>query len=201
MVTDVLNTARVRSLAPVVPASPRSPCSVARVSVPAGGAEWDSESSLGISSDSEVLVAECPRDGVLRRSVPAGGAEWDSDSSLGTCSDSEVLVEVPRPLSGRPWEVWWDGSHQECGSGIGITVGTPGQPPLAGFSVPVVAADATRVEALGPPLAATLLAVLEEGVVTFHGDSHFVCDLLTRKVAPRDSFLFNCVALTRDLLV
>ena len=73
--------------------------------------------------------------------------------------------------------------------------------PFLEVSVPVAGTDASRVEALGPPLAALLLAQLPAGRVTFHGDSRFVVDLVTRKVAPRDPYLYNCTALLRDLLV
>ena len=68
-------------------------------------------------------------------------------------------------------------------------------------AVPVWGSDATRVEALGPPLVALLLTgLLDLGPVAFHGDSAHVVCLLAGEYDPRDLHLFNCVSLTRDLL-
>ena len=68
-------------------------------------------------------------------------------------------------------------------------------------AVPILGSDATRVEALGPLLAALLLTgLLDPGPVAFHGDSAHVVRLLVGEDDPRDLHLFSCVSLTRDLL-
>ena len=63
----------------------------------------------------------------------------------------------PAGQLGRVWTVRWDGSFSSGRAGVGLTLGYPETPPVLRASVPVVAADATRAEALGPPLAALLL--------------------------------------------
>lgn len=45
---------------------------------------------------------------------------------------------------------------------------------MATFSVPVVCSDATRTEALGPPLLAMLLSVFATSQLFIFGDSKFV---------------------------
>jgi hypothetical protein len=49
---------------------------------------------------------------------------------------------------------------------------------LVSVSVPVVADDATRCEALGPVLISLLLSRLARGLVDLKGDSKYVCGLL-----------------------
>ena len=69
-----------------------------------------------------------------------------------------------------PYTVYWDGSYQPAGAGIGIYILLDGKLLLA-FSVPLAAHDATRTEALGPPLIALLLALLPPRPIVLHGDS------------------------------
>ena len=84
---------------------------------------------------------------------------------------------------------------------MGITIARADGPTLLSASVPVKGTDATRVEALGPPLAALLVTTrLPPGRVDFFGDSAYVVDLLAATTVPRDLYLFNCRELTRDLL-
>ena len=90
--------------------------------------------------------------------------------------------------------------HWRC-SGCGITIACAGGPALVSASVPVKGTDATRIEALGPPLAALLVTTrLPMGRVAFFGDSAYVVNLLAATTVPRDLYLFNCWELTRDLL-
>lgn len=65
----------------------------------------------------------------------------------------------------------------------------------------MVASDATRVEALGPPLIALLASQLSPRSLSCSGDSLYVVSLLQRRFRPADVFLFNCVELTFDLLL
>ena len=82
-----------------------------------------------------------------------------------------------------------------------ITIAHTGGPALVSASVPVKGTDATRVEALGPPLAALLVTTrLPTGRVAFFGDSAYVVNLLVATTVPCDLYLFNCQELTRDLL-
>ena len=53
-------------------------------------------------------------------------------------------------------------------------------------SIPVRATDATRVEALGPPLGALLVSQLRPGKVWFRGDNVNVVGELQRRFRPRD---------------
>ena len=104
---------------------------------------------------------------------------------------------------GGEWEVSWDGLYQpELGSaGIGIMVEHPWAAPLVSLSVPVSAADATHMEALGPALASLLLASwFSVARVCFKGDSSYVVGLLDYSRRPWDIFFFNCIELTRDVL-
>lgn len=57
---------------------------------------------------------------------------------------------------------------------------------MAKFGVPVSATDATRCEALGPPLIALLLSRLPQYKVIVHGDSLYVCKLLDSAVFTSD---------------
>lgn len=54
----------------------------------------------------------------------------------------------------------WDGSFQLAGAAIGISICKNGHQLLT-LAIPVAGRDATRVEALGPPLIALILAQLE----------------------------------------
>ena len=86
-------------------------------------------------------------------------------------------------------------------AGVGITIARPGNSALVSASVPVKGTDATRVEALGPPLAALLVTTrLPMGRVAFFGDSAYVVNLLAAIMVPCELYLFNCRELTRDLL-
>ena len=69
--------------------------------------------------------------------------------------------------------------------------------------MPVAASDASRAEALGPPMASLLLvaaAPRSRGRVTFTGDSSSVVNLLERAAPTEDLFLFNCRELVTDVL-
>ena len=113
---------------------------------------------------------------------------------------AEPCVSLTRPLP-TVWEIRWDGSFTGTAAGVGITIARPGGPALVSASVPVKGMDATRVEALGPPLAALLVTTrLPMGRVAFFGDSAYVVNLLAATTVPRDLYLFNCRELTRDLL-
>lgn len=69
------------------------------------------------------------------------------------------------------------------------------------WSLPVKGTDATRVEALGPTLAALLVTTdLPLGRVAFFGDSAYVVNLLAATTILSNLYLFNCRELTRDLL-
>ena len=111
---------------------------------------------------------------------------------------------APRPPPrGEAWEIGWDGSHRRTGTGLGVTLRRVGDTDFVGaVIVPVAVADATRVEALGPPLAGLLLAAVRPwgGRVTLWGDSLHVVQLLARATTARDIFLYNCRELTHDVL-
>lgn len=94
----------------------------------------------------------------------------------------------------------WDGSFSPAGAGIGLTLHSA-ERCLLSASIPVVASDATRVEALGPPLIALLASQLSPRRLQCSGDSLYVVSLLQRRFRPSDVFLFNCVELTFDLLL
>ena len=81
---------------------------------------------------------------------------------------------------GNFYEVFWDGSFCDKGAGIGIYIVRNCQP-LLKVSAPVVASDATRTEALGPPLLALLLSVFPTGTYLIKGDSMHVCNELNLK--------------------
>ncbi len=66
-----------------------------------------------------------------------------------------------------------------------------GEPPCIRLSVPVYASDATRCEALGPALAALVLARFGRGQVYFKGDSKTVVSLLRQEYLPSDIWLYN----------
>ena len=140
----------------------------------------------------------------------AAGLAGDVTSSLDAAAGSRRARPMPppppQPTDRQPdpgvWDIWWDGSYHPDGlAGLGITLGRAGAPPMLQAAVPIWGSDATRVEALGPPLAALLLTgLLDPGPVAFHGDSAHVVCLLAGEDDPRDLHLFNCVSLTRDLL-
>ncbi len=67
-------------------------------------------------------------------------------------------------------------------------------------AVPVYASDATRCEALGPALAALLLARLPRKCERFKGDSHTVVRLLRQECLSHDIWLYNATQITLDLL-
>ena len=89
-----------------------------------------------------------------------------------------------RPLS-TVWEIHWDGSFTGSSAGVGITIARAGGAALVSASVPVKGTDATRVEALGPPLAALLVTTwLPPGRVSYFGDSTCVVNLLVATTVP-----------------
>ena len=95
----------------------------------------------------------------------------------------------------------WDGSHMPCGAGIGLTIRRQNCPPAITASVPVHARDATRTEALGPPIAALLLSTLPPtSHYHFIGDSRFVVDMFTGRTSPADVFYYHCRELACDLM-
>ena len=67
-------------------------------------------------------------------------------------------------------------------------------------AIPVWAADATHVEALGPPIAALLLSTLPTADILFIGDSSHVIDCISSRLRPPDLFLHHCTEMCRDLL-
>ena len=67
-------------------------------------------------------------------------------------------------------------------------------------TIPIWATDATRVEALGPPLVALLLSTLPPGDVLFIGNRSTVVDCISSHIRPPDIFLYHCTELCRDLL-
>ena len=91
---------------------------------------------------------------------------------------------LTKPLS-TVWEIYWDGSFMGSSAGVGITIACAGGPALVFASVPVKGMDATRVEALGPPLAALLVTThLPPRRVSFFGDSAYVVNLLAATTVP-----------------
>ena len=62
------------------------------------------------------------------------------------------------------------------------------------------AADATHIEALGPPIAALLLSTLPAADILFIGDSSHVIDCISGCCRPPDLFLYHCTEMCRDLL-
>ena len=112
-----------------------------------------------------------------------------------------MLPAAPtRPLP-IVWEIPWDGSFTGSAAGVGITIARAGGPALVSASVPVKGTDATRVEALGPPLAALLVTTrLPTGRVAFFSNSAYVVNLLVATTIPHDLYWFNCRELTKDLL-
>ena len=83
------------------------------------------------------------------------------------------------------WEIYWDGSFTGSSAGVGITIARAGGPALVSASVPVKGTDATRIEALGPPLAALLVTTrLPPGRVSYFGDSAYVVNLLVATTVP-----------------
>ena len=106
---------------------------------------------------------------------------------------------MDRATAGREYVAYWDGSFQPSGAGIGLQIFC-GTELLVSCSIPVVAGDATRCEALGPPLLALLLSLLPMGSVVMHGDSLFVCNHLNYVRKPQDVWIFNCCQLFYDLM-
>ena len=111
-------------------------------------------------------------------SINEGRASMENGQVVG-CPDQDAHAGPSADGGGRSevvWEVMWDGSFGE-GAGIGITIARDGRLILRA-AIPVYATDATRCEALGPALAALLLARLPWKFVRFKGDSHTVVRLL-----------------------
>lgn len=71
---------------------------------------------------------------------------------------------------------------------------------LLELRVPVGGTDATRVEALGPPIVALTLAHFDPGFVHLYGDSKFVCSTLNMVYRASDVVLYNCSQLFLDVL-
>ena len=80
-------------------------------------------------------------------------------------------------------------------------LGVTADEPLVHVSTPVKADDATRTEALGPPIAMLLLTSLAlPSHVILRGDSSHVVDLLSLSRQSHDLFLYNCAEITKDFL-
>ena len=60
------------------------------------------------------------------------------------------------------------------------------------ISVPVIASDATRCEALGPVLISMLMSRFAGGCLTLRGDSKYVRNLLNCETSSQDVHLYNC---------
>ena len=71
---------------------------------------------------------------------------------------------------------------------------------LCSISVPVLASDATRCEALGPVLISMLVARLGGRCLHLKGDSKYVCGLLDNVHRTVDIQLYNCAQLVKDVL-
>ena len=67
-------------------------------------------------------------------------------------------------------------------------------------AIPIWAADATRVKALGPPIVALLLSTLPAADILFIGDSSHVIDCISGRSRPPNLFLHHCTEMCRDLL-
>ena len=72
------------------------------------------------------------------------------------------------------YEVWWDGSYQQSGAGIGVCI-YKGPICILEVAMPVNTSDACRTEAFGPPLIAALLQVLPRQRLMLRGDSQYIC--------------------------
>jgi ribonuclease HI len=53
---------------------------------------------------------------------------------------------------------------------------------------------------LGATLGALLTSVMDSEYIVFEGDSAYVCGLLDGTYTPRETFFFNCLELSKDLL-
>ena len=62
------------------------------------------------------------------------------------------------------------------------------------------AVDATRVEALGPPIVALLLSTLPTVDILFISDSSHIIDCISGRSRPPDLFLHHCTEMCRELL-
>ena len=113
-------------------------------------------------------------------------------------AQGERASTLPATSVESVWEVRWDGSFG-AGAGIGITIARDDRLILKA-AVPVFASDATRCEALGPALAALLLARLPWKFVRFKGDSHTVVRLLRQECRVDDIWLYNAIKIALDLL-
>lgn len=60
--------------------------------------------------------------------------------------------------------------------------------------------DAQRTEMMGATLGALLASTLTGEYITFEGDSAYVCGLLEGTYVPRETFFFNCLELSKDIL-
>ena len=113
-----------------------------------------------------------------------------------SCSD-----DLPTAAPHHVWVVQWDGSHMPCGAVIGLTIRRQNCPPAIAASIPVHARDATRTEALGPPIAALLLSTLPPtSHYHFIGDSRFVVDMFTSRTSLADLFHYHFRKLACDLI-
>lgn len=95
--------------------------------------------------------------------------------------ESPLVVTSPTDLL----YVEWDGSLSPSGCGIGIAIKVNNEL-KATFSIPVTAPDATRCEALGPPLIGLLVARLHYTYIRLFGDSLYICKLLENSVQTDD---------------
>ena len=102
----------------------------------------------------------------------------------------------------RDFIIRFDGSFiPDVGSGIGISLAyRDSATHIATFSVPTTTTDAQRTEALGPTLAALIVATMEGQRFWIEGDSQYVIGLLNREYMSRDLFLYTCSELVSDVL-
>ncbi len=62
------------------------------------------------------------------------------------------------------------------------------------------ALDATRTEAMGPPLAALLVQRFSPCCITMIGDNAYVVGALEKRFLVRDVHIFNCIEVAFDVL-
>ena len=109
--------------------------------------------------------------------------------------DSPIVLASPTDFI----SVEWDAYLQPTGCGLGIAIKVNDQL-KATFSVPVSTPDATRCEALGPPLIGLLVSRLPFKYFRLFGDSLYICKLLDQSVFTDDIQLYNCVELFKDCM-
>ena len=122
--------------------------------------------------------------------------------ALGGSTELVTLHQLTPPrhsLHRQMYVAYWDGSFQQEGAGLGVEVFLE-DTCVFSISVPVIASDATRCEALGPVLISMLMSRFAGGCLTLRGDSKYVCNLLNCETSSQDVHLYNCSQLVRDML-